>query len=45
MSRFLKVIVNIILVCAILTAAALLIPPLVGVQTFVMDDMSMQTNL
>ncbi len=45
MSRFLKVIVNIILVCAILTAAALLVPPLVGVQTFVMDDMSMQTNL
>ena len=45
MSRFLKVIVNIILVGAILTAAALLVPPLAGVQTFVMDDMSMQTNL
>ena len=45
MSRFLKVSVNIILVGAILTAAALLVPPLAGVQTFVMDDMSMQTNL
>ena len=45
MSRFLKVIVNIILVGAILTAAALLVPPLARVQTFVMDDMSMQTNL
>lgn len=45
MSKFLKFIVNIFLICAILIAAAILIPPLVGIQTTIVDTASMDTNL
>ena len=45
MSKFLKVIVNIIMVLAILVAAAILIPPLAGVNTTIIDSSSMDTNL
>ena len=45
MSKFLKAIVNTILLLAILVAGGLLIPPLAGVTTVVVDDMYMNTNL
>jgi hypothetical protein len=45
MSKFLKIVVNIILLCAILVAGGLLIPPFAGVTTVVVDDVSMDTNL
>lgn len=45
MSRFLKIIVNIILICAILVAGALLIPSFAGVPMVVVDDVNMDTNL
>ena len=45
MGRFLKWIVNIILLCAIVVAAALLIPPLAGVTTAMIDTVDMDTNL
>lgn len=45
MSKFLKVIVNIFLVCAIAVAAAILIPPVAGVNTTIVDSQSMETNL
>ncbi|MGI6012424.1 MAG: hypothetical protein ACOX8H_13205 [Ruminococcus sp.] len=45
MGRFLKWIVNIILLCAIVVAAALLVPPLVGVTTVMIDRVDMDTNL
>lgn len=45
MSKFLKVVVNIILICAILVAGGLLIPPFAGVTTVVVDDVDMDTNL
>ena len=45
MGRFLKWIVNIILLCAIVIAAALLIPPLAGVTTAMIDEVDMDTNL
>ncbi len=45
MSRFLKVIVNIFLVAAILIAAAILVPPLLGVKTTIIDLESIETNL
>jgi hypothetical protein len=45
MSKFLRFIVNIFLICAILVAAAILIPPLVGIQTTIVDTASMDTNL
>ncbi|MDD3338323.1 MAG: hypothetical protein PHS82_05625 [Lachnospiraceae bacterium] len=45
MSKFLKVIVNIFLVCAILIAGAILIPPVMGISTVVVDSTSMDTNL
>ncbi len=45
MSKFLKVLVNIFLVTAILIAAAILIPPLAGVSTTIVDSASMDTNL
>lgn len=45
MSKFLKVIVNLFLVCAILIAGALLVPPLLGVSTTMVDSSSMDTNL
>lgn len=45
MSKFLKVIVNLFLILAILTAAAILVPPLVGITTTIVDTESMETNL
>jgi hypothetical protein len=45
MGRFLKWIVNIILLCAIVVAAALLIPPLAGITTVMVDQVDMDTNL
>lgn len=45
MSKFLKVVVNIILICSILVAGGLLIPPFAGVTTVIVDDVSMDTNL
>ena len=45
MSRFLKIIVNVILICAILVAGALLIPSFAGIPMVVVDDVNMDTNL
>lgn len=45
MSKLLKWIVNIILLAAIIIAGGLLIPPLVGITTFIVDDVDMATNL
>lgn len=45
MSKFLKVIVNLFLVFAILVAGAILIPPILGVSTTMIDSASMDTNL
>lgn len=45
MSKFLKVIVNLFLICAILVGAAILVPPLMGISTTVIDSSSMDTNL
>lgn len=45
MSRFLKVVVNIILFCSIVVAGGLLIPPFAGVTTVIVDDVDMDTNL
>ena len=45
MSKFLKVIVNIFLVLAILIAAAILVPPLVGIKTTIVDSEAIRTNL
>ena len=44
MSKVLKTIVNVILFCAIVVAAGLLIPPFAGVTTVMVDDVDMQTN-
>ena len=45
MSKVLKTIVYVILFCAIVVAAGLLIPPFAGVTTVMVDDVDMQTNL
>lgn len=45
MARFLKWIVNIILLLSIVIAGALLIPPLTGVTTVIIDEVDMDTNL
>lgn len=45
MSKFLKVIVNLVIICGILVAAALLIPPFAGVNTVMNDNSSKETNL
>lgn len=45
MSKVLKWIVNIILLVAIVVAAGLLIPPFFGVDTVIVDDVDMETNL
>ena len=45
MSKFLKVIVNIVLVCALLSAAALLVPSLVGVEMSIIENDRVETNL
>lgn len=45
MSKVLKTIVNVILFCAVVVAAGLLIPPFAGITTVMVDDVDMQTNL
>lgn len=45
MLKVLKTIVNVILFCAIVVAAGLLIPPFAGITTVMVDDVDMQTNL
>ena len=45
MSKFLKVIVNIVLVCALLSAAALLVPSLLGVEMNIIENDRVETNL
>lgn len=45
MSKVLKTIVNMILFCAIVVAAGLLVPPFAGITTVMVDDVDMQTNL
>ena len=45
MSKFLKVIVNFVLVCALLSAAALLVPSLVGVEMNIIENDRVETNL
>ena len=45
MSKFLKFIVNLFLVCAILVAAAIIVPPLAGIGTTIVDSQLMDTNL
>ena len=45
MSKFLKFIVNIFLIAAILVAVAILVPPLMGVSTTIVDTPAMKTNL
>ena len=45
MSKFLKFIVNLFLLCAIAVAAAILVPPLIGVGTTIVDSQRMNTNL
>ena len=45
MSKVLKTIVNVILFCAIVVAAGLLVPPFAGITTVMVDDVDMQTNL
>lgn len=45
MSKFLKVIVNLVLVCALLSAAALLVPSLVGVEMNIIENDRVETNL
>lgn len=45
MSKFLKFIVNIFLIGAILAAVAILVPPILGVSTTIVESTSMSTNL
>lgn len=45
MSRFLKIVVNVVLVCALLSAAALLVPSLVGVEMNIIESDRVETNL
>lgn len=45
MSKFLKAIVNIFLIAAILTAVAILVPPVLGITTTIIDSREMETNL
>lgn len=45
MSKFLKFIVNIVLVCALLSAAALLVPSLLGVEMNIIENDRVETNL
>ena len=45
MSKFLKFIVDLVIICTILIAAALLVPPLAGVKTVMNDNSTAETNL
>lgn len=45
MSKFLKFIVNLVVLCTVVVALALLVPPLAGVKTVMIDDAGKDTNL
>ena len=45
MSKFLKLLVNLFLICAILITGAIFLPPMLGVNTTVVDSQEMDTNL
>ncbi|MBQ8304636.1 MAG: hypothetical protein IJX90_00240 [Blautia sp.] len=45
MSRFLKFIVHLVVICAIICVLGLTVPPFFGVQTVVVDDVNEMTNL
>ncbi len=45
MSRFLKFIVHLVVICVIIVALGLTIPPFFGVRTVVVDDPNAKTNL
>ena len=45
MSKFLKLLVNLFLVLAILITGAIFLPPVLGVNTTVVDSETMDTNL
>lgn len=45
MSRFLKIIVNLVVIAAIAVAAALLVPPFMGIDTVMNDNTETDTNL
>ena len=45
MSKFLKFIVNLFLTLAIIVTAGIIVPPLLGVNTTIVDTASMDTNL
>ena len=45
MSKFLKIIVNLVVIGSILVAAALLIPPVAGINTVMSDNSTSGTNL
>ena len=45
MSKFLKFIVNLFLILAIIVTAGIIVPPLLGVNTTIVDTASMDTNL
>lgn len=45
MSKFLKIIVNLVVLISIVIAAALLVPPFVGVDTVMNDNTDVDTNL
>lgn len=45
MSKFLKIIVNVVVIAAIAVAAALLIPPFAGIDTVMNDNTETDTNL
>ena len=45
MAKFLKFIVNTVMIVAIVVAASLLVPPFAGVTTLIVDDIDLDTNL
>ncbi len=45
MSRFLKFIVHLVVICAIICVLGLTVPPFFGVTTVIVDDVAVQTNL
>ncbi|MCR5293640.1 MAG: hypothetical protein K6E30_00480 [Lachnospiraceae bacterium] len=45
MSKFLKMIVNLFLIAAIVIAVAILVPPLMGITTTIIDSAALETNL
>ncbi|MBQ0000675.1 MAG: hypothetical protein KBT01_03940 [Clostridiales bacterium] len=45
MSRFLKFIVHLVVICTVACIAAIMVPPFFGITTVVMDDPEIKTNL